>query len=187
MKSKSLGHGVLTVVTIELLACLWLTPVMELSVAEPSPEKNAENTLEKLYGQQEAAQTLSKQAKAIMVFPNVFKAGFIGGAQYGEGVLFRDGKAEGRYSSVAGSFGLQAGVQVFGYALFFMTDKALEYLERSDGWEIGVGPSIVVVNSGMGKSLTSTTMREDVYAFIFNQQGLMAGLGIQGSKITKIK
>ena len=54
-------------------------------------------------------------------------------AQYGEGVLFRDGKAEGRYSSVAGSFGLQAGVQVFGYALFFMTDKALEYLERSDG------------------------------------------------------
>ena len=108
-------------------------------------------------------------------------------AQYGEGVLFRDGKAEGRYSSVAGSFGLQAGVQVFGYALFFMTDKALEYLERSDGWEIGVGPSIVVVNSGMGKSLTSTTMREDAYAFIFNQQGLMAGLGIQGSKITKIK
>lgn len=192
MKSRSLGHGVLMMMmmmmmTIGLLACLWLAPIVELGAAEPSVEKNAENALEKLYSQQEAAQTLSKTAKAIMVFPNVFKAGFIGGAHYGEGVLFRDGKAEGRYSSVAGSFGLQAGVQVFGYALFFMTDKALEYLERSDGWEIGVGPSIVVVSSGMGKSLTSTTLREDVYAFIFNQQGLMAGLGIQGSKITKIK
>ena len=187
MKSESLRHGVLIVMTIELLACLWLAPVVELGAAEPSVEKNAENALEKLYAQQEAAETLSKQAKAIMVFPNVFKAGFIGGAQYGEGVLFRDGKAEDRYRSVAGSFGLQAGMQVFSYALFFMTDKALEYLERSDGWEIGVGPSIVVVNSGMGKSFTSTTLREDVYAFIFNQQGLMAGLGIQGSKITKIK
>ena len=73
-------------------------------------------------------------------------------------------------------------MQVFGYELFFMSDRAFEYLERSDGWEIGVGPSIVVVSSGMGKSLTSTTMRADVYAFIFNQQGLMAGLSIQGVK-----
>ena len=145
MKSKSLGHGVLMVMTIELLACLWLAPLVELGAAEPSLEKNAENALKKLYAKQEAAEALSKMAKAIMVFPNIFKADFIGGAHYGEGVLFREGKAESRYSSVAGSFGIQAGVQVFGYALFFITDKALEYLERSDGWEIGVGPSIVVV------------------------------------------
>jgi lipid-binding SYLF domain-containing protein len=78
-------------------------------------------------------------------------------------------------------------VQIFGYALFLMTDKALEYLDRSDGWEIGTGPSIVVVSTGIAKSLTTTTLREDVYAFIFNQQGFMAGIGIQGSKITKIK
>ena len=68
-----------------------------------------------------------------------------------------------------------------------MNDNALAYLDRSSGWEIGVGPSIVVVSTGMGKSITSTTLRLDVYAFIFNQQGLMAGLGIQGSKITKTK
>ncbi len=68
-----------------------------------------------------------------------------------------------------------------------MTDEAVKYLDRSAGWEIGVGPSIVVVGTGMGKSLTSTTLRKDVYAFIFNQQGLMAGLGIQGSKITRTK
>jgi lipid-binding SYLF domain-containing protein len=84
------------------------------------------------------------------------------------------------------SYGLQAGVQVFGYALFFMNDTALAYLGQSDGWEIGVGPSVVVVDKGMGKSLTSTTLTHDVYAFIFNQKRLMAGLGIQGSKITKL-
>jgi lipid-binding SYLF domain-containing protein len=117
------------VMTIELLACLWLAPLVELGAAEQSAKKNAENAIKKLYAEQEAAETLSKTAKAIMVFPNVFKAGFIGGAHYGEGVLFRDGKAESRYSSVAGSFGLQAGVQVFGYELFFMSDRAFEYLE----------------------------------------------------------
>jgi lipid-binding SYLF domain-containing protein len=158
----------------------------ESSAATPMGiEKNAQMSLEKLYASQPAAKTIGEKAKAILVFPNVFKAGFLGGVHYGEGVLFQDGQVKGYYNSVAGSFGLQAGVQVFGYAMFLMTDKALEYLDRSSGWEIGVGPSVVAVSTGMGKSLTSTTLRDDVYAFIFNQQGLMAGAGIQGSKITK--
>ncbi len=72
------------------------------------------------------------------------------------------------------------------YALFLMNDQTLQYLDRSDGWEIGVGPSIVVLDKGKGKSVTSTTLTKDVYAFIFNQKGLMAGVGIQGSKITKV-
>ena len=97
----------------------------------------------------------------------------------------KNGRAVGYYNSFAASYGLQAGVQVFGYALFFMNDAALSYLDKSDGWELGVGPSIVVVDAGVGKSLTSTTITQDVYAFIFDQKGLMAGLGIQGSKITK--
>jgi lipid-binding SYLF domain-containing protein len=67
-----------------------------------------------------------------------------------------------------------------------MTDAALQYLDRSEGFEIGVGPSIVVVDEGVAKTLTTTTAREDVYAFIFGQEGLMAGLGLQGSKITRM-
>jgi lipid-binding SYLF domain-containing protein len=78
-------------------------------------------------------------------------------------------------------------VQSFGYALFLMNDKAIEYLEKSDGWELGVGPSIVIVDKGKAKSLTTLTLKDDVYAFIFDQKGLMAGLGIQGSKITKLE
>jgi lipid-binding SYLF domain-containing protein len=108
------------------------------------------------------------------------------GAQYGEGALLENGATVGYYSSVAASYGYQVGLQEVGYAMFFMTDNALPYLNRSDGFEIGVGPSIVVVDQGMGKSLTSTTLTQDVYAYIFDQQGMFAGAGIQGSKITKI-
>ena len=74
------------------------------------------------------------------------------GGQMGDGVLFKKGKASGYYNSLAASYGFQAGLQVFGYALFFMNDAALAYLDKSDGWELGVGPSIVVVDQGMGKS-----------------------------------
>jgi lipid-binding SYLF domain-containing protein len=68
----------------------------------------------------------------------------------------------------------------------FMDDASLAYLDKSGGWEIGTGPSVVIVDKGMGKSLTSTTVKSGVYAFIFGQKGLMAGIGLQGSKITKI-
>jgi lipid-binding SYLF domain-containing protein len=98
----------------------------------------------------------------------------------------KNGRTVAYYNTVAASYGLQAGVQSFSYALFFMTDDALKYLDKSEGWEVGVGPSIVVVDAGAAKSLTTTTAKSDVYAFIFDQKGLMAGLGLQGSKITKI-
>jgi lipid-binding SYLF domain-containing protein len=81
---------------------------------------------------------------------------------------------------------LQAGAQEFGYAMYFMTNKALDYLKNSNGWEIGVGPSVVVVDEGMARALTTTTAKEDLYVFFFAQKGLMAGLGVQGSKITQI-
>jgi lipid-binding SYLF domain-containing protein len=109
------------------------------------------------------------------------------GAQYGSGgALFKNGITAGYYNILAGSYGLQAGVQSFSYALFFMDNASLNYLNRSEGWEVGVGPSIVVVDKGVAKSLTTTTAKNGVYAFIFGQKGLMAGLGLQGSKISRI-
>ena len=133
------------------------------------------------------ALNLAKQAKGVLVFPNIVKAGFIVGGQYGDGVLRRKGgKTVGYYRSLAASYGLQAGVQSFGYVLLFMDDASLAYLEQSRGWEIGTGPSVVVLDKGFGKSMSSTTLRKGVYAFIFSQKGLMAGLGLQGSKITPL-
>jgi len=70
--------------------------------------------------------------------------------------------------------------------MFFMNDKALQQIDKAEGFEVGVGPTVVVVDEGMAKTSTTTTMQDDIYAFIFGQKGLMAGLGLQGNKITKI-
>jgi lipid-binding SYLF domain-containing protein len=149
-------------------------------------DREVDTALDKLYSHQPAAKALAAEAKGILVFPGIVKGGLIIGGQYGEGALRVKGKTAGYYNSVAASYGLQAGIQKFGYALFLMTDSALAYLEKSDGWEIGVGPSIVVVDEGIAKSLTTTTAKSDIYAFFFDQKGLMAGIGLQGTKITKL-
>lgn len=148
--------------------------------------RDVQMALTKLYDSTPEAKHLASRAKGVLVFPSIVKGGLMVGAQYGTGALLKNGRTAGYYNTVAGSYGLQAGVQSFGYVLFFMTDSALNYLEKSDGWEIGVGPSIVIVDAGAAKSLTTTTAKDDVYAFIFDQKGLMAGLGLQGSKISKI-
>jgi lipid-binding SYLF domain-containing protein len=129
---------------------------------------------------------IANQAKGILVFPNIVKAGFLWGAQYGEGALRRKGRTVGYYNTVAASYGLQAGIQSFGYTLFFMTDSALQYLETSGGFELGTGPSIVILDEGAARAFTSTTAQKDIYAVFFQQRGLMGGLGIQGTKISRI-
>jgi lipid-binding SYLF domain-containing protein len=174
--------------TILLLAAIIaaVSAPRALAASRQELERNANHALKRLYASNRAARLLGEKAKAVLVFPNIVKAGFMFGGQMGDGVLLKNGKATGYYNSLAASYGFQAGIQEFGYALFFMNDSALSYLDKSNGFEIGVGPSIVVVDEGVGKSITSTTITQDVYAFIFSQKGLMAGMGIQGSKITKI-
>jgi len=121
------------------------------------------------------------------VFPSIVKAGFIFGGAYGEGELKEGGRVASYYNSFTGSWGLQAGAQSYGYAVFLMNQKAVDYLERSEGWEIGVGPTVVLVNEGVAKNLSTTSLKDDAYAFIFDQKGLMAGVSIEGTKVSKIK
>jgi lipid-binding SYLF domain-containing protein len=147
---------------------------------------DANEALRTLYATQPKARVLATGAKGILIFPKIIKAGLIIGGQSGDGVLWVDGHARGYYNISAASFGLQAGAQSFSYALFFITDKSLDYLQRSDGWAIGTGPSVVVVDKSAAASLTSTTLSQDVYAFPFGGRGLMAGIGLEGSKITRI-
>jgi len=150
-------------------------------------EADARKAYNSLVGKVPAAKALGKNAVAVLVFPKITKAGLGIGGQFGDGVLLRGGKAAGYYNTSGASFGLQAGAQQFGYALFFMNEKALSALTDTGGFEVGVGPSVVVVDEGMGKSATSITMKDDVYAFIFGQKGLMGGIGLQGNKITRLK
>jgi len=149
-------------------------------------DKKVDEGMVKLRRSSDAAIALEKEAKGILLFPRVKKAGFLIGGQKGEGALRIGGKTKGYYRTTAASFGLQAGAQTFGYAMFFMNDNALEYLQKSKGWEVGVGPTLVVVDEGAAAALTNASGRKDIYVFFFGQKGLMAGLNIEGSKITKI-
>jgi lipid-binding SYLF domain-containing protein len=167
-----------------------------MPIALPSPafaaskaelNTSSKQALDKLVAQVPAAKALHAKAIAVLVFPSITKAGFMIGGQYGDGVLWQGGKPVAYYNTSGASYGLQAGAQTYGYAMFFLNKKGLDALNASDGFEVGVGPSVVVMDQGMAKSTTTKTYTEDVYAFIFSQKGLMAGLGIQGNKITKLK
>jgi lipid-binding SYLF domain-containing protein len=168
-------------------AAIFTVPNYAHAASAAEIDRDVDSALMKLYEKTPAAKELAKVAKGILVFPSIIKGGFIIGGQYGEGALRMEGKTAGYYNTAAASYGLQAGAQSFGYALFFITDKALDYLKKSEGWEIGVGPSVVIVDEGIARSLSTTTAKSDIYAFFFDQKGLMAGLGLQGSKITRIE
>lgn len=149
--------------------------------------KDAAQALQILYKSNPVAEELSKKARAVLVFPKIIKAGLVFGGSYGEGVLNQEGRAVRYFNSVSASWGWQAGAESYGYVVFLMNNKAIKYLDKSSGWEIGVGPSLVVVNEGMAKNFSSSTLKDDAYAFIFDQQGLMASLSIEGTKISRIK
>lgn len=185
------GMRFILAATLALLAACGIqttteAPAPAAAASTADIDRDVDAALANLYRQVPAAKRLAHRAKAVLVFPTVVKGGLIVGAQYGDGALRKGRRTVGYYNTTGFSYGLQAGVQSFGYALFFMTDSALRYLHQSEGWEIGVGPSVVVLDEGMAASLTTTTARGDVYAIVFGQQGLMAGLGLQGTKITQI-
>ncbi|MCV2353296.1 lipid-binding SYLF domain-containing protein [Paucibacter sp. B2R-40] len=150
-------------------------------------DHDAAQALQALYKLNPTAELISKTAKAILVFPRVVKAGLVFGGSYGEGVLMRGTKVSEYYNSVSASWGWQAGAESYAYVVFLMSDKAVSYLEKSKGWEFGVGPTVVAVNEGLAKNLSTSTLKDDAYAFITDQQGLMASLSIEGTKISRIK
>lgn len=168
---------------------LSLVAVSNSARAETTEDLNKEaaQALQTLYKTNPTALSISKQAKAVLVFPKILKAGLVFGGGYGEGVLNEGSKITDYYNSVSASFGWQVGAQSYEYVVFLMNDKAVQYLKQSEGWEIGVGPTVVVMNDGIAKNFTSTTLKDDAYAFIFDQKGLMASLSLEGTKITRIK
>ncbi len=162
---------------------------VDAAFAAPTPEdlNVASNAaLERLYQTNPVAKTLAEHSRAILIFPTIVKAGLVFGGAFGEGELKQGSTVDGYYNSVTGSWGFQAGVQSYGYAVFLMNRKAVDYIHESHGWEIGVGPTVVVVNEGMAKNLSTSTLKDDAYAIIFDQQGLMAGVSIEGTKISRI-
>ena len=162
------------------------SPTAAVAASASEIDQSSTQALNTLYSTTPGAGALGRKAKGILIFPNILKAGFMIGGQFGDGALRERGRTVGYYRTVSASYGFQAGAQSFGYVLFFMDADSLRYLDQSGGWELGSGPSLVVLDKGFGKNMSTTTLQKGVYAYIFNQRGLMGGMGIQGSKITRI-
>ena len=177
----------LTLVVGALASLVWGAFGCAYAASPEDLNKDADQALHMLITTNPSAAALAKNAKAALIFPNIVKAGLIFGGAYGEGVLKEGARIDGYYNSVTASWGFQAGAQSYGYVVFLMNDKALRYIHKTHGWEIGTGPTVVVVNEGVAKNLSSSTLKKDAYAFIFDQQGLMASLSIEGTKISHIK
>lgn len=171
---------------VALSACATSAPKTAFSDDPAKIETTAEKTLAEFLETHPDSQAIAEEAEAIMVFPSIVKGGFIYGGHYGRGALLHDGEETEFYSSAAASYGFQAGGQRFSYIMFFMNEDALDYLDNSNGFELGFGPSLTVFNQSIARSFTTSSLRSDIYVSIFDGRGLMAGGGIQGTKITPL-
>lgn len=168
-------------------AALLLPPGVAFADSALAIRNESANALQHLYAVEPSTKELGDKAVAVLVFPKIYKAGFVVGGEHGQGALFKGKEPIGYYEISAVSLGLQAGAQTFGYALFFMNQKSLNYLEKSDGWALGSGPSLVAWDKSIASTLSTTTLSQEVFAVPFGAQGLMAGMGLEGSKITHIR
>ncbi|MFO7541291.1 MAG: YSC84-related protein [Thiobacillus sp.] len=159
------------------------TPAQAASAAKI--DKQVDQTLE-TFKQMEGAKPFLGIAKAVLVFPKVYKAGIGVGGEYGEGALRVNGKTVDYYSTAAASFGFQLGAQAKSIVVLFTDESALKSFRESDGWNVGVDGSVALVDIGIGKNLDTTTFKDPVIGFIFGQKGLMYNLTLEGSKFTKL-
>jgi lipid-binding SYLF domain-containing protein len=184
----SLGAGLIAVA-----GCTTTTPSdSQASSPQTSQAKRAEidnaaaTALDQLYRQEPGSRAIVQQAKGVLVFPKVFKAGLIVGGEYGEGELRIAGRPVEYYSATAGSLGLQAGAQEKSVFILFMTDDALAKFRQSDGWQAGADASVAVVNVGAAGSATTQTAQRPVVGYVLTQGGLMVDASLNGTKISKL-
>lgn len=126
------------------------------------------------------------KARGVLVFPEIIKAGFGVGGEYGEGALLVDGKTVSYYNTISASVGFQFGAQLKKVIIIFLEPKALESFRASKGWEVGVDGSVALIELGAGKAIDSTTTNKPIVGFIFGNKGLMYNLTLEGTKFTKI-
>lgn len=127
-----------------------------------------------------------EKAEGMLVFPDVVKAGFGIGGEYGEGALLIKGKTADYYSTAAASIGFQFGAQFKTVMLIFLKKEALDSFRNSDGWEAGVDGSVALVKLGTGKDINTINFEDPIVGFVFSNKGLMYNLTLEGSKMTRL-
>lgn len=178
----------LVAASLAFAGCTTSRPHQEATPAAQRASINSgvEQTLSRLYETAPQSRDLVKRARGVLVFPDVLKGGFIVGAEYGRGALMANGKTQGYYSAAGGSIGFQAGAQSKAVVVLFMTDESLSRFQQSNGWTVGADATVAVANIGANGSIDSNTIRQPVVGFVLNNAGLMAGVSIDGAKISPL-
>ena len=171
--------GMVLVLVGGMTTSVWAASAREI-------DTSVDVTLDRFYSQVRDGKKLTQDAKGILIFPSVYKAGFGIGGEYGEGALRIHGKTVDYYNTVAGSFGFQIGAQKKSIILLFMQDEVLNHLRQSANWKVGANASVTLVNVGADGSIDTTKLNEPIIAFVIGQKGLMYNLTLEGAKFTKL-
>jgi len=151
-----------------------------------SIDASVDGTMAKLYTTVPGSRELVSKARGVLVFPSVLQVGFVVGGQYGEGSLRVGGSTVGYYSTISGSFGLQAGAQSKAIIFLFMTQDALDTFRNSKGWSAGADASVALIKIGANGAIDSTTATAPVDAIVMTNSGLMADVSLAGTKVSKL-
>jgi lipid-binding SYLF domain-containing protein len=191
MKKDTLGMTKRVLRALVLAICLTLLFSLFFpggAMAKTAKEIDSEvNEALKLFPKHvKGAKEFLNTAKAVLVIPNIVKAGLGVGGEYGEGAMRIGGRTVEYYALAAGSVGLQIGAQKTNLVLVFRQDEALKKFRASPGWKAGVDGSVAFIDTGAGKSLDTMNVNDPIVAFLFGQQGLMASATVEGAKFTKL-
>ncbi len=176
-KGKLLLAGVVGTLLVSGVALAWSADKIDREVVK---------AIEVFRDEVNGSEVFLAQAAGYLVFPKVYKAGFVFGAETGEGALIVAGNTIDYYRTSAGSWGLQAGAQARSVVIAFMTEDSLSKFRNSTGWKVGVDGSIALVDVGVGKTIDTNNIKDPVVGFIYGSKGLMYNLTLEGSKFSKL-
>lgn len=163
-----------------------LAPVIHAASTAKEIDAKVDAALDRLRTEIPGSKSVLEQAKGVLVFSGVIKAGFVIAGEGGEGALRIGGKTAGYYSIFSGSVGLQAGGQKRDIIMAFLDANELKKFQESAGWKVGADGTVTLIDTGASGSIDSATLKKPIVAFVVGQKGLMAGVSLDGSKITKI-
>ena len=149
-------------------------------------DASANAALKRFYRKVQGARELGTKASGLLILPNVKKAAFVFGGEYGEGALRIEGKTVGYYNLISGSLGFQIGAEIKDIVIAFMTQEALDTFRASYGWEVGVDGNVALIVIGAGERVDFTTIQDPIVAFIFDVKGLMVDISLKGAKFTRL-
>jgi lipid-binding SYLF domain-containing protein len=187
----AMTSAVLTSAGLSLTGCT-TTPASSGTSSEAnagrrqSIDADVNATLARLYTAVGGSRELVGKARGVLVFPSVISAGFWIGGQYGQGALRVGEETQGYYSITAVSFGLQIGAQSKAIILLFMTEDALNKFRQSQGWAAGVDATVALVQIGANGNIDTSTATKPVEAFVLTNAGLMAGVSLEGTKVSRL-